>query len=83
MADSAFNEGERTFLRASGLRSFPEEYAESISIDIEGVPLRVLPLTRILASKRAVGRHQGLAQIPAIEEAIAALASDATGRGGP
>jgi predicted nucleotidyltransferase len=60
-------------LLASGLRSFADEYAESVTVEIEGVPLRVLPLPRILASKRAAGRPKDLAQIPAIEEAIATL----------
>jgi hypothetical protein len=63
-------------LLASGLRSFAEEYAESVTLEIEGVPLRVLPLRRILASKRAAGRPKDLAQIPAIEEAIATLEGD-------
>src|SRR2546423_1405568 len=36
---------------ASGLRSFADEYAESLALEVEGVPLRVLPLSRILASK--------------------------------
>ncbi len=63
-------------LLASGLRSFADEYAESATFEIEGVPLRVLPLTRILASKRAAGRPSDLAQIPAIEEAIATLANE-------
>lgn len=63
-------------LLASGLRSFAEEYAESVTLEIEGVPLRVLPLHRILVSKRAAGRPKDLAQIPAIEEAIATLEHD-------
>jgi hypothetical protein len=61
---------------ASGLRPFADEYAESVALEIEGVPLRVLPLPRILVSKRAAGRPKDLAQIPAIEEAIAALEND-------
>ena len=40
------------------------------------MPLRVLPLHRILVSKRAARRPKDLAQIPAIVEAIATLESD-------
>ena len=60
-------------LLAQGLRSFDEEYAESVTIEVEGVPLRTLPLPRILISKRAAGRPKDLAQIPALEEAILAF----------
>jgi predicted nucleotidyltransferase len=65
-------------LLAQGLRSFHEEYAESIAIDVEGVPLRILPLPRILTSKRAAGRPKDLAQIPALEEAILAASEKPT-----
>ena len=57
-----------------GLRSFAEEYSETLAEQVDGVPLRVLPLKRILASKKAAGRAKDQAQIPALEEAIAALA---------
>jgi predicted nucleotidyltransferase len=66
-------------LYASGMRSFDEEYAESVTVEVEGVPLRILPLARILASKRSAGRPKDLAQIPALEEAILA-ASEGTKR---
>jgi hypothetical protein len=65
-------------LLAQGLRSFDEEYAESVTFDVEGVPLRILPLARILTSKRAAGRPKDLAQIPALEEAILAASEDST-----
>jgi hypothetical protein len=59
-------------LLAQGLRSFDEEYAESVTFEVEGVSLHILPLVRILTSKRAAGRPKDLAQIPALEEAILA-----------
>lgn len=55
-----------------GLRSFDEEYVSSKTMTVDGVLLRVLPLRRIIASKRATGRPRDLAQIPALEEALAA-----------
>jgi hypothetical protein len=35
--------------------------------------LKILPLKRIIVSKRAAGRPRDLAQIPALEEALAVL----------
>jgi predicted nucleotidyltransferase len=59
-------------LHMSGLGRFDEEYASSISLTVEGIPVRVLPLERVLASKRAAGRPKDRAVIPALEEALAA-----------
>ena len=55
-----------------GLGSFAAEYEASKEIPIDGIPVRVLPLQRIIESKRALGRARDLAQIPALEEALAA-----------
>ena len=60
----------------SGLAPFDEEYARSKCATIEGVTVRVLPLTRILVTKQAANRPKDIAAIPALEEAIAAI-SDA------
>ena len=57
---------------ASGLRSFDEEYAGASEYDLDGVPVRVLPLERVIASKRAARRPKDLAQIPILEAALAA-----------
>jgi len=54
-----------------GLRDFAAEWNETSQIDVDGIPLRVLKLERILASKRAAGRPKDLAVIPALEEALA------------
>lgn len=56
-----------------GLRDFAAEYEASREVVVDGVPVRVLPLDRIIESKRALGRTRDLAQIPALEEALAAL----------
>jgi predicted nucleotidyltransferase len=56
-----------------GLGSFDDEYAHAAVVHIDGIPIRVLPLERILVSKRASGRPKDLAAIPALEEALVAV----------
>lgn len=56
-----------------GLGRFPEELSNTVEIVVDGVPLRVLKLERIIASKRATGRPKDLAAIPALEEALVAI----------
>jgi hypothetical protein len=59
-----------------GLGSFTQEFENTIEIEVDTVPLRVLSLRRIVASKRAAGRTKDLAVIPALEEALAATHED-------
>jgi len=59
-------------LTASGLESFEQEYARSHDYEIDGLRVRVLPIERVLASKRAIGRAKDVAQIPLLEAALAA-----------
>jgi predicted nucleotidyltransferase len=54
-----------------GLGKFAEEFANTMEVEVDGVPLRVLLLERIIASKRSAGRKKDLAAIPALEEAMA------------
>jgi predicted nucleotidyltransferase len=61
-----------------GLKSFQEELENATTIEVDGIPLLVLKLERIIASKVAAGRKKDLAAIPALEEALAAL-NDAGG----
>ncbi|HEY3665452.1 MAG TPA: hypothetical protein VGL19_05605 [Polyangiaceae bacterium] len=56
-----------------GLGSFAEELATSRELEVDGIPLHVLSLERIIVSKRAANRARDLAAIPALEEALAAL----------
>jgi len=56
-----------------GLGSFAQELANTKEVQVDGVPLRVLSLERIVASKLATGRKKDLAVIPALEEALAAI----------
>jgi len=58
-----------------GLGDFSDELANTAVVDVDGLPLRVLRLDRILASKRAAGRPKDLAAISALEEALAATAN--------
>lgn len=55
------------FLTAHGLDPFDVEYARTLVRDVEGLALHVLPLDRIIASKRATSRAKDLAQLPALE----------------
>jgi hypothetical protein len=58
-------------LSPQGLDSFDTEYARSKEIDIDGVMVRVLPLERVIASKRAANRDKDRAVLPALEAALA------------
>jgi len=53
-----------------GLRSFVSEYRAAKRLDWLGAKVVVLPLDRILASKRFVGRPKDLAPVPLLEQTI-------------
>lgn len=57
----------------SGLEPFAVEYRDVRFEYVDGIRLPLLPLRRILHSKRAAGRPKDLAAIHAIEDAIALL----------
>jgi hypothetical protein len=59
-------------LTAHGLGSFQDEYANSLEREVDGLHLHVLPLERVIASKRAVNRVKDLAQLPALEATLLA-----------
>jgi hypothetical protein len=63
-------------LHMSGLGRFEDEYAGSRAVTVEGVTVRVLPLARVLVSKRAADRPKDRAALPALEEALAAIEDD-------
>lgn len=56
----------------AGLDSFDAEYAGAQEYVIDGLPVRVLPLERVIASKRAANRAKDAAQLPLLEAALAA-----------
>jgi hypothetical protein len=66
-------------LTAHGLDAFEVEYARTLVRDIEGLSLHVLPLDRIIASKRATSRAKDLAQLPALEATRLARADSSGG----
>jgi hypothetical protein len=64
-------------LTAHGLADFDSEYARAPVREIEGVSLHVLPLERVIASKRATNRPKDRAALPALEATLAARRSEA------
>lgn len=59
-------------LTAHGLDPFDAEYGRCLVRAIEGVEIHVLPLERIVQSKRTTKRPKDLAQLPALEAALLA-----------
>lgn len=59
-------------LTASGLDSFEQEMKGAREYEIDGVLVKVLPLERVIVSKRAAKRAKDSAQIPMLEAALAA-----------
>jgi predicted nucleotidyltransferase len=56
-----------------GLGTFQDELLGAKDVEVDGIPLKVLSIERIIASKRASNRTKDIAAIPALEEALAAL----------
>ena len=65
-------------LTASGLGSFDDEFAGAREYDLDGVRVKVLPLERVIVSKRAAQREKDTAQLPLLEAALAAVRSRVT-----
>ena len=59
-------------LTAHGLDAFADEYARAVEHVVDGVPLKVLPLERVIASKRSTNRPKDLAALPALEATLRA-----------
>jgi len=62
-------------LTASGLDSFEQELKGAHEYEIDGVLVKVLPLERVIVSKRAAKRAKDSAQLPMLEAALAARRS--------
>jgi hypothetical protein len=56
--------------RPSGLRSFRVEWKECRIANLENVPVRILPLERVIASKRAANRDKDRAVMPILERTL-------------
>lgn len=59
-------------LTASGLEPFDQEFNNAHDYVLDGVRVRVLPLDRVIVSKRAAQRAKDSAQLPMLEAALAA-----------
>ena len=55
-----------------GLRSFAAEYRHALTFKIEGLRVKVLPLERVLKSKKTIMRDKDLPHIPQIEKVLKA-----------
>ena len=56
----------------SGLDDFDREYKDAVSMDISGLKLMLLPLERVIVSKKAANRDKDKATLPALEATLAA-----------
>ena len=56
--------------KPGGLRSFRAEWRACRLRRLEGVPIRVLPLSRVIASKRAANRDKDIAVMPILERTL-------------
>ncbi len=56
--------------RVDGLLSFSQEFRRARRLNWLGTSVAVLPLSRILLSKRAVGRPKDVAHLPLLEQTI-------------
>ena len=59
--------------QCDGLESFDNEYASSVETNIEGIRVRVLPLERIIISKKAANRPKDRAALPSLRAVLAAF----------
>ena len=61
-----------------GLRSFATEYKNAGNAKLDGETVKVLPLERILKSKKTILRDKDKVHIPLIEQVIAAKKAKAS-----
>ncbi|MNC99519.1 hypothetical protein D3C83_178410 [compost metagenome] len=54
--------------RVNGIRGFSAEYKNAVTARLETLPVKVLPLERILKSKKAIRRDKDLNHIREIEK---------------
>jgi hypothetical protein len=54
----------------TGLKNFAAEYRNALTGKMEGLLVKVLPLARILKSKKAILRDKDMAHIPLIEKVL-------------
>ena len=59
-----------------GLDHFTLEYSRALDARIDGVSLKVLPLDRVIVSKRATNRPKDVAALPALEATLRAMTDE-------
>jgi len=57
----------------SGLPKFDKEYKNAVEVDLNGVLVKILPLERIIVSKKAANRKKDKAVLPVLENALLAV----------
>ena len=57
-------------LTAHGLGPFSEEYAGALDRNVDGVPVKVLPLRRVLLSKQTTNRPKDQAAVPILKATL-------------
>jgi hypothetical protein len=60
-------------LHVDGLRSFDEEARDAIEVSLEGLLVKLLPLERIIASKKAANRPKDRLSLPVLKNALTAI----------
>jgi hypothetical protein len=55
---------------ADGLQSFAAEARRCRNSQLDGQPIKVLPLARVIASKRAANREKDVAVLPVLERTL-------------
>ena len=63
-------------LRMDGLRSFASEIRDATQVRVGTSRVRVLPLARIIVSKKAANREKDRTVLPVLEDALATLRND-------
>lgn len=58
--------------RCDGLDIFDVEYTDAVDSEIEGIPVKLLPLHRIIVSKKAADRPKDRVTLPALKAALMA-----------
>jgi hypothetical protein len=59
----------------SGIGGYDDVAATVIDLEVEGCRVQVLPLERLIATKRAAGRAKDLAVLPLLEATLEASRS--------
>ena len=59
--------------RCQGLKSFAAEYAKAVDLPIADFSIKILPIERVIASKRAAGRPKDKAVLDALRATVVAL----------